>query len=210
MVTDRTSVINLIERDYNVSRETISKLEIYAECLIEWQSKFNLIGKSTINSLWHRHILDSIQLVSTIPEDFQSLMDIGTGAGLPGFILAIYYNELGKDIYLVDSNKKKCTFLDHVATRCNVDVKIYGERLQDLAVKDSFKVDVITARAFASIDNIMSLSRPYSHKKTKYLLQKGVNAKSELTNAKISSKLRVELINSVTQENSYILNIERK
>lgn len=209
-MTDRTSVINLIERDYNVSRETISKLEIYAECLIEWQSKFNLIGKSTINSLWHRHILDSIQLVSTIPEDFQSLMDIGTGAGLPGFILAIYYNQLGKDIYLVDSNKKKCTFLDYVATRCNVDVKIYAERLQDLAVKDSFKVDVITARAFASIDNIMSLSRPYSHKKTKYLLQKGVNAKSELTNAKISSKLRVELINSVTQENSYILNIERK
>ena len=209
-MTDRTSVINLIERDYNVSRETISKLEIYAECLIEWQSKFNLIGKSTINSLWHRHILDSIQLVSAIPEDFQSLMDIGTGAGLPGFILAIYYNQLGKDIYLVDSNKKKCTFLDYVATRCNVDVKIYAERLQDLAVKDSFKVDVITARAFASIDNIMSLSRPYSHKKTKYLLQKGVNAKSELTNAKISSKLRVEFINSVTQENSYILNIERK
>ena len=209
-MTDRTSAINLIERDYNVSRETISKLEIYADCLIEWQSKFNLIGKSTINSLWHRHILDSIQLVSTIPEDFQSLMDIGTGAGLPGFILAIYYNQLGKDIYLVDSNKKKCMFLDYVATRCNVDVKIYAERLQDLAVKDSFKVDVITARAFASIDNIMSLSRPYSHKKTKYLLQKGVNAKSELTNAKISSKLRVELINSVTQENSYILNIERK
>ena len=209
-MTDRTSAINLIERDYNVSRETISKLEIYADCLIEWQSKFNLIGKSTINSLWHRHILDSIQLVSAIPEDFQSLMDIGTGAGLPGFILAIYYNQLGKDIYLVDSNKKKCTFLDYVATRCNVDVKIYAERLQDLAVQDSFKVDVITARAFASIDNIMSLSRPYSHKKTKYLLQKGVNAKSELTNAKISSKLRVEFINSVTQENSYILNIERK
>ena len=91
-----------------------------------------------------------------------------------------------------------------------MDVKIYAERLQDLAVQDSFKVDVITARAFASIDNIMSLSRPYTHKKTKYLLQKGVNAKSELTNAKISSKLRVELINSVTQENSYILNIERK
>ena len=209
-MTDRTSAINLIERDYNVSRETINKLEIYADCLIEWQSKFNLIGKSTINSLWHRHILDSIQLVSAIPEDFQSLMDIGTGAGLPGFILAIYYNQLGKDIYLVDSNKKKCTFLDYVATRCNVDVKIYAERLQDLAVPDSFKVDVITARAFASIDNIMSLSRPYAHKKTKYLLQKGVNAKSELTNSKISSKLRVEFINSVTQENSYILNIERK
>ena len=171
-MTDRTSAINLIERDYNVSRETISKLEIYADCLIEWQSKFNLIGKSTINSLWHRHILDSIQLVSAIPEDFQSLMDIGTGAGLPGFILAIYYNELGKDIYLVDSNKKKCTFLDHAAKRCNVDVKIYAERLQDLAVKDSFKVDVITARAFASIDNIMSLSGPYAHKKTKYLLQR--------------------------------------
>lgn len=209
-MTDRASVINLIERDYNVSRETISKLETYAECLIEWQSKFNLIGKSTINSLWHRHILDSIQLVSKIPEDFQSLMDVGTGAGLPGFILAIYYNQQGKDIYLVDSNKKKCSFLDHVATRCKVDVKIHAERLQDLALKDSFKVDVITARAFASIDNIMSISRPYAHEKTKYLLQKGVNAKSELTNAKISSKLRVEFIKSITQENAYILNIERK
>ena len=209
-MTDRTSVINLIERDYNVSRETISKLEIYAECLIEWQSKFNLIGKSTINSLWHRHILDSIQLVSTIPEDFQSLMDIGTGAGLPGFILAIYYNQLGKEIYLVDSNKKKCAFLEHVASKCNVDVRICAERLQDLTVKDSFKVDIITARAFASIDSIISLSKPYAHKKTKYLLQKGVNAKSELTNAKISSKLRVEFIDSITQENSYILNIERK
>ena len=209
-MTNRTSVINLIEKNYDVSRETIRKLDIYAECLIEWQSKFNLIGKSTINSLWHRHILDSIQLVRTLPDDFQSLMDIGTGAGLPGFILAIYYNQSGKDIYLVDSNKKKCKFLDEVAARCNVDVKICAERLQDLAVKDLFKVDVITARAFASIDSIMSLSKPYAHKKTKYLLQKGVNAKSELTNAKISSKLRVEFINSITQENSYILNIERK
>ena len=209
-MTDRTSVINLIERNYDVSRETIRKLDTYVESLIEWQSKFNLIGKSTINSLWHRHILDSIQLVSTLPRDFQSLMDIGTGAGLPGFILAIYYNQSGKAIYLVESNKKKCTFLDYVAARCNVDVKICAERLQDLTAKDSFKVDVITARAFSNIDTIMSLSKPYTHKKTKYLLQKGVNAKSELTNAKISSKLRVEFINSITQENSYILNIERK
>ena len=100
-MTDRTSVINLIERNYDVSRETIRKLDTYVESLIEWQSKFNLIGKSTINSLWHRHILDSIQLVSALPRDFQSLMDIGTGAGLPGFILAIYYNQSGKAIYLV-------------------------------------------------------------------------------------------------------------
>ena len=209
-MTDRTSVINYIERNYDVSRETIRKLDTYVESLIEWQSKFNLIGKSTINSLWHRHILDSIQLVNNLPWDFKSLMDIGTGAGLPGFVLAIYYNQSGKAIYLVESNKKKCTFLDYVAARCNVDVKICAERLQDLTVKDSFKVDVITARAFSNIDTIMSLSKPYTHKKTKYLLQKGVNAKSELTNAKISSKLRVEFINSITQENSYILNIERK
>tara|TARA_B100001121_G_C18643011_1_gene600183 strand:+ start:675 stop:1304 length:630 start_codon:yes stop_codon:yes gene_type:complete len=208
-VTDKTSVISLIERNYNVSRETISKLDIYAKCLIEWQNKFNLIGKSTINSLWYRHILDSLQLVSNIPKDFQNLMDIGTGAGLPGFILAIYYDNTGKDIYLVDSNKKKCTFLNYVALRCNVDVKIHPERVQDLTVKGSLKADVITARAFASIDSIMSLSHPYTHKKTKYLLQKGVNAKSELTKSKISSKLRVEFINSITQENSYILNIER-
>ena len=209
-MTDRASVINIIERNYNVSRETISKLDIYAQCLIEWQSKFNLIGKSTASILWQRHILDSLQLVSAIPNDFQSLMDIGTGAGLPGFIIAIYYNELGKDIYLVDSNKKKCSFLNHVASSCNVKVKICPERIQDLSLNYKICADVITARAFANVDSILSLSQPYTHKKTKYLLQKGINAKSELTKAKISSKLRVEFINSITQENSYILNIERK
>ena len=209
-MTNRKEVINIIEKNYDVSRETISKLDIYAQCLTEWQSKFNLIGKSTVDSLWHRHILDSLQLVNSIPKDFQSLMDIGTGAGLPGFIIAIYYDRSGKDIYLVDSNKKKCTFLNYAASKCMVDVKIYPQRVQDIYVNHSFKVDVITARAFASIDSILSLSHPYAHKKTKYLLQKGIKAKSELTKAKISSKLRVEFINSITQENSYILNIERK
>ncbi|MBL6623744.1 MAG: 16S rRNA (guanine(527)-N(7))-methyltransferase RsmG [Rhizobiales bacterium] len=199
-------VIEQIINNYNVSRETIDKIELYVECLLDWQNKFNLIGKSTIENVWERHILDSIQLLKLLPKNYSHLMDIGTGAGLPGFIIAICEGE-EKDIYLVDSNKKKCSFLKHVAHECNIRVKIYADRIENMDIGTT-KIDVITARAFSSIDNIIRLTKPYIHSKTKYLLQKGINAKTELTNSKISSQLNVKYVSSITNKDAYILDIE--
>ena len=76
-------VIEQVISNYNVSRETIYKIELYVDCLLDWQNKFNLIGKSTIENLWERHVLDSIQLLKLLPKNYSTLMDIGTGAGLP-------------------------------------------------------------------------------------------------------------------------------
>ena len=199
-------VIEQININYNVSRETIDKIDRYVECLLEWQKKFNLIGKSTIENVWERHILDSIQLLKFLPKNYTTLMDIGTGAGLPGFILAICEGE-EKDIYLVDSNKKKCSFLEHVARECDVRVSILPERIENINI-GAAKIDIITARAFSSIDNIFRLTKPYIHGKSKYLLQKGINAKTELTNSKISSQLNVKYISSVTNKEAFILDIE--
>src|SRR5210317_618487 len=136
-------VIGQIINNYNVSRETIDKIELYVECLLDWQNKFNLIGKSTIENVWERHILDSIQLLKLLPKNYNNLMDIGTGAGLPGFIIAICEGE-EKDIYLVDSSKKKCSFLEHVAHECNVRVKIQPDRVENMDI-GTIKIDVITA-----------------------------------------------------------------
>ena len=133
-------------------------------------------------------------------------MDIGTGAGLPGFILAICEGE-EKDIYLVDSNKKKCSFLEHVAHECDVRVSILPERIENINIGTT-KIDIITARAFSSIDNIFRLTKPHIHGKSKYLLQKGINAKTELTNSKISSQLNVKYTSSVTNKDAFILDIE--
>jgi len=199
-------VIEQIINNYNVSRETIDKIELYVECLLDWQNKFNLIGKSTIENVWERHILDSIQLLKLLPKNYNNLMDIGTGAGLPGFIIAICEGK-EKDIYLVDSSKKKCSFLEHVAHKCNIRVKIYADRVENMDIGTT-KIDVITARAFSSIDNIIRLTNPYIHSKTKYLLQKGINAKTELTNSKISSQLNVKYVSSITNKDAYILDIE--
>ena len=199
-------VIEQIKINYNVSRETIYKIDHYVECLLDWQKKFNLIGKSTIENVWERHVLDSIQLLKLLPKNYTTLMDVGTGAGLPGFILAICEGE-EKDIYLVDSNKKKCSFLEYVAHECDVRVSILPERIENINI-GATKIDIITARAFSSIDNIFRLTKPYIHGKSKYLLQKGINAKTELTNSKISAQLNVKYISSVTNRDAFILDIE--
>ena len=199
-------VIEQIKINYNVSRETIDKIDHYVECLLDWQKKFNLIGKSTIENVWERHVLDSIQLLKLLPKNYTTLMDVGTGAGLPGFILAICEGE-EKDIYLVDSNKKKCSFLEYVAHECDVRVSILPERIENINI-GATKIDIITARAFSSIDNIFRLTKPYIHGKSKYLLQKGINAKTELTNSKISSQLNVKYVSSVTNKDAFILDIE--
>ena len=200
--------VSSIQKKYNVSRETMEKIECYVNHLLEWQTRLNLIGNSTIASIWSRHILDSLQLVTHIPRDFKALIDIGTGAGLPGFVLAIYFADQSKEVYLVDSNKKKCSFLDFVSVKCDVPVVVLPERIESLSIKDKVRADIITARAFSSIENIINLSKPYTKRQTKYLLQRGATAKDELSKLNISSIVNMVYHKSILDEESYILDFE--
>jgi|TARA_B110000444_G_C18851256_1_gene605832 16S rRNA (guanine527-N7)-methyltransferase len=197
-----------IREKYNVSRETMEKLDCYVTHLLEWQNRFNLIGNSTVDNIWGRHVLDSLQLMTYIPKDFKVLIDIGTGAGLPGFILAIYFAESNKDIYLVDSSKKKCSFLNFVSVKCDTPVIVLPERIENLSIKGKIKADIITARAFSGIDNILKLSKPYISPQTKYLLQRGAKAKTELAKLNISSLMNIVYHNSILDKDSYIIDFE--
>jgi len=169
--TERDEFQNLIP----VSHETLKKLDRYAELLIEWNQMFNLVAASTIPHIWKRHFLDSAQIRRFIPETAKVIADLGSGAGFPGLVLAI----LGAPkIYLIESVGKKAKFLQAVSDELKIDVVVRNERAEK--IKD-LKADVITARACASVLELLVLSKPLVHKDTQYIFPKGQNVDVELT-----------------------------
>ena len=111
----------------NVSRETFEKLIAYAELLLKWQSKINLVGKNTISDLWDRHMLDSIQLNKWIPNETNIITDFGSGAGFPGLVLAIV---CGKTVHLIEASKKKSAFLREAARITQAPVILHEGRIE--------------------------------------------------------------------------------
>lgn len=135
-----------------VSRETRARLEAYAACLIAWQDKMNLVGQSTMQDLWRRHMLDSAQLLRFVPKDCRRLIDLGSGAGFPGMVLAI----LGVEgVELVESDRKKASFLQAAAAASGTQVVIHPVRAEDLPVAHA---DVVTARALAPLERLVPLA----------------------------------------------------
>ena len=138
----------------DVSRETLEKFQIYYDFLLAWQKKINLIGRGTEKEIWRRHFLDSAQLLplvkkhTALPEG-RTWLDIGTGAGFPGLVLAL----LGEEVSLVEPNSKKCAFLRTVLRETEAKAKIYNSKIEDLS---PFPVDLVTARALTSIDRLIA------------------------------------------------------
>src|SRR5512138_1635951 len=115
--------------DINVPRGTLDRLEIYAALLAKWQAKINLVGLATLPDLWRRHFLDSAQLEPLLEKPAGTLVDLGSGAGFPGLVLAILTDWR---VHLIDSDQRKCAFLRQVAQDCGVldRVTIHGKRIE--------------------------------------------------------------------------------
>ena len=149
------------------------KLAAYANLLTEWNAKLNLVSPSTISELWTRHIEDSAQLTEHLPLD-AAIIDVGSGAGLPGMILSI----LGyAKMQLVESDQRKSVFLQEAARVCAVAPQIHMARVE--ALKNT-KADIITARAFAPLDQLLKLT---AHLGGHYVLLKGENVMDEIREA---------------------------
>ena len=134
-----------------VSRETLERLKIYVELLLKWQRAINLIGPGTIADVWGRHVLDCGQLMPHIPKDKAPIVDIGSGAGLPGLILAI----MGvPDIKLVEADSRKCSFLREAARVTKTPVEIVESRVEHL---EDLAAGVIAARALAPLTKLTEL-----------------------------------------------------
>src|SRR6266404_3679270 len=138
-----------------VSRETLGRLEAYAELLVRWSARINLVGANTLDDPWRRHFLDSAQLFADVPEATQSLVDLGSGAGFPGLVLAI----LGvPGVELIEADARKCAFLREAARIAAAPVIIRNVRIEAVP---AHIVDVVTARACAPLDRLLVLAQRF-------------------------------------------------
>ena len=141
-----------------VSRETYEKLEIFYETLIKWQKSINLISNSSLEHIWTRHFLDSAQLYNFTKEIHGNILDMGSGAGFPGIILAMMGNE---NINVVESDQRKCTFMREVARLSNTNLKIHNCRIEDLQF---INPDLIVSRALAPLNKLIEYVENHMHK----------------------------------------------
>ena len=206
---DRNVQIDTFCRYTRVSRETIRSLIIYENLLVKSNKSLNLIGKSTINQIWIRHFLDSSQVIDFIDKNDKTLIDIGSGAGFPGLILAITSRDrkMPLKIKLIEKSPKKTKFLKDLINKLHIDVEVTNQNI----LKDSKKLsaDVFVARAFKPLKIILELIHNKAENWKKFFIFLGKTGKHELLQASkiwdIEYKQRV----SVTSNDSIVIEINR-
>jgi 16S rRNA (guanine527-N7)-methyltransferase len=191
----------------NVSRETRRRLEVYVDLLFRWNTRINLVGRATLESVWSRHIADSLQLFDLAPNNARTWIDLGAGAGLPGLPVAAMAAERspGLHLTLVESDARKAAFLRTAAREMGLSVTIEACRIESLA---PLAYAVVSARALAPLDRLCELALPFSGKGTVFLFPKGRQLNSELTEAAVRWHIRAERIASRTDPEAAVLRIE--
>lgn len=170
----------LLDR-FNVSRESRPKIETYVKLLLTWQQRINLIGPATVSTVWERHVCDALQLVSLLPPGTQSIAELGSGAGIPGLLLAM---ATGLEAHLYESNGKKCAFLREAARQTGTRAVIHNIRLETLkSKKDLPAVQCVVARALAPLPLLLEYAEPFLSKGAVGLFHKGQDVDAELTKA---------------------------
>jgi 16S rRNA (guanine527-N7)-methyltransferase len=193
-------VIEELERaaGRSVSRETFERLALYVDRLRRESRRQNLVSASTLDHIWERHILDSAQLVRFEPHSRASWVDIGSGAGLPGIVIACL---IDGPVTLVEPRKLRTQFLRETVELLALDAPVACAR----AEKFTGRFDVITGRAVASLTQFLRISHHLSTKKTVWALPKGRNAQSELAEAERTWQGMFHVERSVTDPDSYIV-----
>lgn len=161
-----------------VSRETLTRLEAYAGLLVRWSERINLVSRNTIGDMWRRHFLDSAQLMTALPMNARSLIDLGSGGGFPGLVLAI----MGvSGVELVEADARKCAFLREAARLTEAAVEIRQQRIEAISPGPR---DVVTARGCAPLDRLLGLAERFVGPHTRCLFLKGEHAADELATAR--------------------------
>jgi len=191
-------LIKFCNDNFRDGKLILEKLNEYKKILISENEKMNLIGISTLEDFDERHFLDCIQINQYLPNRNKTVMDVGTGAGLPGIILSIigFHN-----LHLVEKSPKKSVFLENCKLRLNLNYHVHNKPVADLS---SPSIDYITARAFAPIEKIISSTKKLINKKTKFILLKGKTYLSELETIN-TQKYIWETYSSITSDQSKII-----
>ena len=206
---DKSKQIDAFSRFTRVSRETIISFKVFEDMLVNSNKKLNLIGKSTINDIWLRHFLDSAQVVDFIEENEKSLIDLGSGAGFPGLVIAIILKDrkILKKIKLVEKSPKKKNFLEEVIKKINLNVEVINKNIFDERKKLS--EDIFVARAFKPLEKILELIHSKAQNWKKIFIFLGKTGIKELLQASKSWDIEYKQRVSVTSSDSLIIEINR-
>ena len=198
-------VINILQDQLSFSSKTISLLEIFKKELLKANTKHNFISKSTESNIWHRHILDSAQLVKFIDFSDGSLSDLGSGAGFPGLILALFNPNKNFHVKLYEKSPVKRAFLEDIINKLSINVQVCGNIYEELI--DS---DYIVTRAFKKFEAVIQVSREIAQKSHKLIVLKGQNAQKDVKKAFQNEKYSYSLEKSITNEDSKIIIVDFK
>lgn len=184
-----------------VSRETLDRLSVYLDLLRRWERAINLVGPATLEDPWRRHFLDSAQLAAFVPDRAKSLVDLGSGAGFPGMVLAI----MGvPGVHLIESDRRKAQFLREVARATGTPVTIHAARIEDVP---GWPADVISARALAPLPRLLDLAERFLASDSVCLFLKGRSGLCELTEAQAGWHMVAEVLPSLSDPTGLVLQL---
>ena len=198
-------VISILKNQLNFNSKSISDIKLFILELLRANKKHNFISKSTENVIWHRHVLDSAQLVKFIDFSKGSLSDLGSGAGFPGLILALFNKNEDFHVKLFEKSPVKRAFLEDISNKLSIKVRINGNVYDDF-----IDTDYIVCRAFKKLEAIIQVSREIAKKPHKLIILKGQNAQKDLEKAFKKGKYDYKLENSITNKDSKIILVEFK
>ena len=190
----------------NISNTDMKRLEIFKNLLLDYNKKFNLISKNTEKSVWFRHILDSTQLMNFISTNSdKKLVDLGTGAGFPGIIIALLNKNPNFHVKLYEKSKVKRDFLNIVKKLLSINFEINNN-----VYEKTINADIVVSRAFKKLSEIIKISREIVKKPHKLIILKGKNAQYEINSVSFDNNYSYKLEKSVTDIDSKIVIIEAK
>jgi len=196
-----------LSRVFSVSRETVDRLKIYESALVKWQETINLVAPKTIDAIWSRHFADSLQLAGYVPEASKKLVDLGSGGGFPGLVIAAHFADISDlRVTLVESDQRKCAFLREAARLMEISVEIKSTRIENDANLSAFSdVDVFTARALAPLRRLLELIAPHMNDHTQCIFMKGREVGREIEQAKEGWRFEISEHPSLTDADARIL-----
>ena len=193
---------------FGLEDEACGRLRLYVEELRHWNARMNLVAPSTLEQVWQRHVADGVQLLEHLPEEARQVIDLGSGSGVPGLVMALAAPERARYV-LVESSSRKCAFLRQVAQRAGVAVAVLPRRIEtlDAAGLGVGPETVIVARALAPLARMLDLAAPLFEAGAQAVLLKGRQAAAEVDAARRHWDFRADMVNSVTDAEGVIVKL---
>ena len=199
---------NEFVKSLNVSRETLNGFYEYETILSKWNEKINLVSKNTLVDIWERHFLDSGQIIKHVEVSGKRWVDVGSGAGFPGLVVALLLRDrkIDCDLVLVEKNPKKGFFLNEVIRKLNLSVEVVNGNVDTL---EPLNADILTARAFSELNNLIEIAFRHRKKAGICLFLKGENYRIELDKTLNYWFFDYDIVDSLSSSSGKIIRVKK-